>query len=253
MSIADGDKGLLVRCHAGCDARDVLAELRRRGLLEDRPERARVLGVHPPQQRAPAHEPDPAALAIWQAGVSIAGTIAERYLRARGLVGPFPPSLRAGTIRHLDRYALPCLVAAVQAPDRRIIAVQTTALDPRGDRKAQLQIPRRTVGALGWGAVRLAASGDVLGIAEGVEKAAAAMQLFNVPCWASLGAARMHRVVIPDVVRELHIYADNDDPGRAAAERTAHAHRHRRVEIHFPTGAKDWDESARSSQPVAAA
>jgi hypothetical protein len=38
LSVADGDKGLLVRCFAGCDQRDVLAELRSRGLLgEPRP------------------------------------------------------------------------------------------------------------------------------------------------------------------------------------------------------------------------
>jgi RecA-family ATPase len=34
LSIADGDKGLVVKCHAGCDPLDVLAELRRRGLAD---------------------------------------------------------------------------------------------------------------------------------------------------------------------------------------------------------------------------
>src|SRR5689334_12949960 len=35
LSLRDGDHQLLVRCYAGCDPRDVLAELRRRGLLDD--------------------------------------------------------------------------------------------------------------------------------------------------------------------------------------------------------------------------
>ena len=112
--------------------------------------------------------------------------------------------------------------------------MQKTLIDPRGDRKAQVQIPRQTIGALGWGAVRLAAATNTLGIAEGVEKALAAMQLFKVPCWASLGAARMHRVQIPDSVHTMHIFADNDDAGRLAAERTAHANRHRKVLLRFP-------------------
>ena len=43
--------------------------------------------------------------------------------------------------------------AAVQAPDRRTIAVQVTQLDPGGERKAQVLVPRRTYGALGDGAV----------------------------------------------------------------------------------------------------
>ena len=82
------------------------------------------------------------------------------------------------------------------------------------------------------------------------------MQLFGVPCWSSLGAGRMHRVWIPDDVRTLHIFADNDEPGRVAAERTAHAHRHRRVVLHFPPdGCKDWDDvtTARAKEQGAVA
>jgi phage/plasmid primase-like uncharacterized protein len=104
-------------------------------------------------------------------------------------------------------------------------------------------MPRKTTGALGLGAVRLGPAGDMLGIAEGIESALSAQQLSGVPCWACIGAGRMHRVAIPDTVRELHIFADNDDPGRAAAERTAHAHRHRRVVLRFPPeGCKDWND-----------
>jgi hypothetical protein len=111
-----------------------------------------------------------------------------------------------------------------------------------------------TMGALGWGAVRLAAATDILGLAEGTEKGLAAMQLFNVPCWSSLGAGRMHRVFIPDDVGELHVFLDNDDAGRAAAERTAHAHRHRKVLLHFPPEQfKDWDDVTRARATESAA
>jgi hypothetical protein len=54
LSLRDGETALLVHCFAGCDARDILAELRRRGMLEARPPRqpqpvapARRAGVHP--------------------------------------------------------------------------------------------------------------------------------------------------------------------------------------------------------------
>jgi hypothetical protein len=33
LALRDGDRGLIVKCWAGCDARDVLAELRRRGMI----------------------------------------------------------------------------------------------------------------------------------------------------------------------------------------------------------------------------
>jgi hypothetical protein len=245
LLVKDGTRALLVKCFAGCDPRDILDELRGRNL-------AAVKATHAPDlpiaNCAPAHAPNPEALALWGSGSTIKpGSLQARYLTSRGLTIAPPPSLRAVSVLHLDRYPFEALVAAVQAPDRRTIAVQRTLLDPRGDRKAQVRIPRMTVGALGWGAVRLAAAADVLGLAEGVEKGLAAMQLFGVPCWVSLGATRMHRVAVPDTVHELHLFMDNDDAGRAAGERTAHAHRHRKVVLRFPPdGCKDWDDVTRA-------
>jgi putative DNA primase/helicase len=245
LMIRDGDKTgrVLVHCYAGCEAADVLAELRRRNLLDPRGEDDYSPAACPTPQ-PPKHEADPEALAIWRsAGAVTADHATARFLVARGLTAPAPPSLRAGSIAYLDQYQLPALIAAVQAPERQIIAVQTTLIDPRGHRKAQVHVPRRTTGALGAGAVRLAAATDVLGLAEGTEKGLAAMQLFGVPCWSTLGAGRMHRVWIPASVRELHIFADNDDAGHAAAERTASHHQHRRVVIRFPPAdVKDWDD-----------
>jgi putative DNA primase/helicase len=242
LFIKDGDQQLLVTCFSGCDAHDVLDALRRRGLLEPS-DRADARSTTEARPVDPEHAANPEAIELWRGAGPIADTVAAKFLAARGLTIDPPPSLRATSVLHLERYSLPAMVAAVQAPDRRVIAVQRTLIDPRGDRKAQVRIPRMTIGALGWGAIRLAAATDVLGLAEGTEKALAAMQLFDVPCWSSLGAGRMHRVWIPDHVRELQIFVDNDDAGRAAAERTAHAHRHRRVVLQFPPSAfKDWDD-----------
>ena len=80
------------------------------------------------------------------------------------------------------------------------------------------------------------------------------MQLFGVPCLSPLGAGGMHRVLLPDTLREVHRFADNDDPGRATAERTAHAHRYRSVVFHFPPdGANDRDDvTAASARSTAA-
>jgi len=245
LMIKDGDKPgrVLVHCYAGCDALDVLAELRRRNFFEDGGD-DEAGGPATKPDPTPDHEPDPEALKIWSGATAILPEHeATRFLAARGLVGSPPPSLRATSLLHLEQYPFPAMVAAVQAPERQVIAVQTTLIDPRGDRKAQVRVPRKTVGALGWGAVRLAAATDVLGLVEGTEKGLAAMQLFGVPCWSTLGGGRMHRVWVPPSVRELFLFADNDDCGRAAVERTAHAHRHRRVIIKFPPeGFKDWDD-----------
>jgi putative DNA primase/helicase len=240
LSVRDGDEPgrILVHCFAGCDHRDILGALRQHGLLEGHGSqaKARPRRNEPP----PALAPDREAIAIWGSASCAVGSIVERYLRARGITIAPPPSLRC------VGGAEPAMVAAVQASDRRTIAVHVTRLDPTGERKVQVPFPRLTVGALGDGAVRLAAAGDVLGLAEGIETALSAMQLAGVPTWACLGASRMHRVAVPDSVRELHIFIDNDDPGRDAAERTAHAHRHRRVVLRRPPDEfGDWNDFLR--------
>ena len=152
------------------------------------------------------HKPDPIALELWKSARPDDGTIVGRYLRNRGIDLAVPSSIRVTPTNDL--------IAAVQAPNGEIIAVQVTQL--ADGKKADVAIPRITTGALGLGAVRLDKAGDILGIAEGIETALSAMQIFNIPVWASLGAARMHRVAIPESVRELHIFGDNGDPGRAA-------------------------------------
>jgi putative DNA primase/helicase len=245
LSITDGDHGLLVCCHAGCDARDVLDALRRRGLLEDRAPStysAPVRRCEPIEQI----EPDQRALALWRSAEPSADTLVQRYLRARvGMIDP-PPSLRfMPAAEYIPRIFLPAMIAGLQAPDRRVIAVQVTFLDPRGDRKAQGATPRKTIGRMHNGAVRLGPAGDVLGIAEGVETALAAMQLTGIPCWACLGSQRMARVAVPDTVRELHLFGDNDEPGRLAVEQAAKAHAHRRVVVRFPPdGSGDYADVA---------
>jgi hypothetical protein len=158
---------------------------------------------------------------------------------------PLPPSLRFSHIIHEKAGSeLPCVVAAIQRPDRRIISVQVTFLTENGA-KAPLSEPRWTYGALGTGAVRLGLVIDVLGIAEGVEKALAAMQLSGIPCWATIGGSRLASISIPATAREIHIFGDNDDAGRAAAKRALdrYTRQGRKVFLRFPPeGFKDYDQ-----------
>lgn len=247
LSIRDGDERILVRCFAGCDPRDVLAELRRRGLLDDERPNRRVCHDTPRPRPDPPHDPDPEAVGIWRDAGPVAGTVVATYLRRRGITIEIPPTLRAGTGLHLGRYSFPVLVAAVQRPaDRVVIGVQRTFVALDGSRKAPIAMPRLTTGALGAGAVRLGPAGPVLGLAEGIETGLSAQQLTSVPVWCTLGTGRMHRVAVPGTVREVHIFADDDEPGRAAAERTAYEHREagRRVVIRFPPeGFGDWNDA----------
>lgn len=253
LSVADGEGGrLLVRCFGGCDSRDVLAELRCLGLDEIPDEFRRAFS--PDIRRNSSHvrptdenrrlEPDPQALALWRP--SEPGGLADLYLtKHRKLRPPFPTTVRFARsvpYRPAGRN-LPALVAAVQAPDRRVIAVQATFLNLATGAKANVSVPRWTFGKLGAGAVRLAAAGPVLGIAEGTETALAAMQLSGLPCWAVLGAERLASAWLPPEATEVHIFADNDEAGRRGADKAAERHTRdgRRVIIRTPAEAYgDW-------------
>lgn len=258
LFIRDSDRRLLTRCFAGCDRRDVIAALRQRGFLDETPGRSDDGAARSVSRTPLPTAPTLTARRLWCAAGPIAGSIAERYLTVRrNLSGPFPASLRfAPEVFHPGvRRRFPALIAAIQAPDRRVTAVQATWLSPDGN-KALPAMPRWTFGMIGDAAVRLGAATETLGLAEGVEDALAASQLSQLSCWACLGAARMHRVRVPDGVREIHIFADDDEAGRTAAERTARMHRDagRRVLVRLPpVGFKDWGEVVQLTGRSAAA
>jgi putative DNA primase/helicase len=122
----------------------------------------------------------------------------------------------------------------VQRGEDQLIAVQVKLITQDG-RKVEGSHPD-TVGNLGDGAVRLGPASAIMGIAEGVETALSAMAMADMPVWASIGSKRLHRVELPEIVQEVHIFCDNDKPGHEAAQRAADVHvkARRRVYMRFP-------------------
>jgi phage/plasmid primase-like uncharacterized protein len=178
--------------------------------------------------------PDVGALTIWQATVEAQETVVDEYLNRRGICLR-PPMLRC----RLDHRSM---VAAAQAPDGKVIAIQQTWLTGEGEKALA---KRLTTGNLGAGAVRLGAVARSIGLAEGVETALSAMQMTGITVWASLGASRLHNVELPSEVEEVHIFVDNDEPGRTAAKRAADTHTSvgRRVYLRSPPDQRgDWND-----------
>lgn len=255
LLVKNGDASLLIVCFAGCERSEVIDELRRRGLLGGYRYRHQVRSAARPV------EPDPVAINIWRSAKPIISTLAEQYLEIhRGIPGPYPPSLRFTPLLRVfpqrrSAPAFPALVAAVQDPNGKIMAVQATFLNYSTARKARGHgVPedgRKTFGALLNGSVRLGAASDVLGLAEGTESALAATYLTGVPCWATLGGGRMHRVWVPPSVRELHIFGDDDAAGRVARQ-TVDVHRDLQIEVRLPPDGigKDWADVAAERTPA---
>ena len=97
------------------------------------------------------------------------------------------------------------------------------------------------------GAVQLFESKHTLGIAEGIETAIAATQLFDVPTWAAINASNLESFIVPDGVTELYIFGDNDANyvGQNAAYSLAKRASQRGLDVttHIPQKANtDWND-----------
>jgi hypothetical protein len=233
LSVADGDDGqLLLWCFAGCEFVDILDGLKRRGLVDD--SKGTSGRFTPTIHRIIEPSADVGALAIWQATVEAQETNVDEYLKRRGIYLR-PPMLRC----RLDHRSM---VAGVQALDGKVVAIQQTWLTNKGEKATA---KRLTTGNLGAGAVRLGAIARSIGLAEGVETALSAMQMTGMTVWAALGASRLHNVELTAEVEEVHIFVDNDEPGRTAAKRAADVHTSsgRRVYLRSPPDqCGDWND-----------
>jgi len=168
-----------------------------------------------------------AAQRLFRAGRQVPGTLAEAYLRARGITASLDsPSLRfhpsAYYRAHEDapREVWPALLAAVTDLDGRITGLQRTWLDPARRSKAPLANPRRALGHLLGKAVRFGVVRDVLAAGEGIETMLALKSVLpDLPMAAALSANHLAALDLPAVLRRLYVARDNDAPGRVAARR----------------------------------
>jgi putative DNA primase/helicase len=228
LFVRDGDFGrILVFCHGGCDARDVLAELRRSGFLGSSSEDYQL-------QPIPRHDhPDEAArtaraLAIWREAQPAKGTIAETYLANRGLALLLPDCLRFHPeCPHPSGASLPAMIGLVEHVTRGPTAIHRTFLAADGSGKAAVGPDKASLGLVGGSAVRLAqvSAGRWLVVAEGLETTFSVMQACDLPGWAALSAGGIKSLVLPPSANMVVICADNDANGvgqraaKAAAER----------------------------------
>ena len=250
LGVRDGDRSVIVRCFAGCDSRDVIAALRARGLWDGRDD------YRPRAEPRPRREPDragttAAARALWRKARPACGTIVARYLAARAIEAPVPPTLRflAECWHRETRTAWPAMLAAVTRwPDREPCAVHRSFLKPDGSGKAPIEPAKKTLGPVVGGAVRLAPAGETLALAEGLETGFAVMVACGLPTWAALSAGNLAAVRLPDLplAAEVVIAADHDasGTGRRFAERAAErfVREGRRVRIALPPTVGDFND-----------
>ena len=184
-----------------------------------------------------------------------------RYLAGRGLrLYDLPENVRTHPgMQYRDGGAVlgtfPAMLATVTDATGRAVSIHRTYLQDA--RKAPVSAPKKLMQGLplAGAAIRLTPVSRSLGIAEGIETALAAAELFEVPVWSCISAQGIESFEPPEGVEHIVIFADHDQnfTGQKAAFAAAHrlALKGYEVEVCIPPQPGDWlDELHRQRQPT---
>ncbi|RZZ81421.1 toprim domain-containing protein [Pseudoxanthomonas winnipegensis] len=143
------------------------------------------------------------------------------YLAGRGLALP-PQGLAVAPLDYYENGRsqgnYPTMVASIRGVDGKVQTLHLTYL--QGGKKAPVRCPRKIVSGYEPGsAIRLFPAAEHLGVAEGIETALAANQLFDLPTWALANEGNLRRFRPPPETKRVSIFADRDPSfaGQAAA------------------------------------
>jgi len=199
----------------------------------DAMDEARGFLALPRPETEPLHRPSHergctlgAAQRLFRAGRPILGTSAEAYLRARGITAVGFPALRFHPFvyyRAHDRAPLrrlPAMLAAITDLDGRIVGVNRTWLDVERLCVADLDAPRKILGALLGHGIRFGRATDRLLAGEGIETVLSLKSVLpELPMVSALTANHLAALLFPPGLAQLLIARDNDEAGVRAATR----------------------------------
>ena len=189
------------------------------------------LATHPRRrQRRTRKAPEGAAEReisfILSRALPLAGTHAEAYLQGRGLdtAGAQDLLFHPDLAHFQTRAGYPALVAIVRDQAGEPVGVHRIWLDPAAPAKAALDNPKKSVGSIRGGAIRLFPATTFVVLTEGIETALAIRTARpDLPVWAAIAAGHLAECQLPADLREILIAADHDANGAGlkAAERLA--------------------------------
>jgi len=230
----------------------------------------RCLGMMPVTAPVKANEPSAEhmkklAQRIWHEAKPVtAGDEVDRYLTSRSVALPvYPKVLRFhpalgyyqkdadGKSHKVAEY--PAMLACIQGEDGHAVTLHRTYLQD-GAKLAVPDAKKVLSSGINGAAVRLFEATEDLGISEGIEKSIALYLATGRPFWAGLNAGNLEKLSIPDSVRRVWIYADNDADGDFAGQagafvlarrlkREVHRTGSREVQVFVPKEAGvDWSD-----------
>lgn len=185
----------------------------------------------PPSQagleKAPTGSPE-AARRLWAMGQPISGTLAERYLAARGIIDVHPIDTlrfhprcyywREGQPQSTPPETWPALLAKVTDNVGKLTGLHRTWLDPKTATKAPLDPNRKAMGNLLGYAVCIGQAREVMAVGEGLETMLSLrVAIPSLPVTAALSSAHLAAFDPPKHLNRLYIAVDADPAGREAA------------------------------------
>jgi putative DNA primase/helicase len=190
--------------------------------------------------------------ALWQSGRSVrVDDPVDRWLCNRGVgMHNYPKCLRTGMrIRHSGPPVgwHPAMLAMVSDASGKPATIHKTYVTSDGAKAAVEKVRMFCAGAVpAGGAVRLTSPEPILGIAEGIETALAAMKMFGIPTWAALSDWGVDKFEPPADTKRLVIFADNDvhcAGQRAAYSAAARLSGRLEIEVRIPEQPDtDWND-----------
>lgn len=183
----------------------------------------------PPVKTPASNKPDNQSLRnslnrVWMQTLSMEHRDADparRYLARRGLSIQAPEGIRFHpSLGYHDGDKMvgyyPAIVAVVMGANGQPVTLHRTYLTREGQ-KAPVASPKKLMmypddRKIVGGAIHLVKHARVLGVAEGIESALAAIQGTGIPTWSTVNALMLESFVPPAGVEQLIVFVDKDKP-----------------------------------------
>jgi len=200
------------------------------------------------------------ARALWRAAQPIAGSLAEIYLKTRGIDSvPDGADLRFHPTAPFTPYApdyrrWPTMVGAITAADGEIIGAHLTFLKRDGSGKAPIDPSRKVIGSQKGGAIRLGKTQATVVVAEGVETALSAAARCGASAVAAISAGNLACFEPAEGVDGVLIAFDRDPNGVGQRDARKLMSRLNRkgvgaMLLEPPAGFSDWNEADQERRP----
>lgn len=194
------------------------------------------------------------ALLIWKEAQPVIPKQCLTYLAARGISISFE-TLAPGVLRFHPTCpmgggsSVPAMVARVtNVITGEFSGIHRTALSDDFSSKRVMpdnRPSRMVMGVAKGSAVQLFTCSKCLGIAEGIETALSAHQIFKTPVWAATSAGGVRDFPVILGLKFLRIFADHDEAGRSAARICKRRYKAAGVQVETrypPQPQSDWND-----------